>query len=83
MWQARACDMTKADNTIAIYRRLRDQSLWRLLASDNGPAVIGLLQTHLFDGERRLPASIFFERLHRDVQDLLAQGEDLSRTAEA
>jgi len=75
--------MAKADNTIAIYRRLRDQSLWRLLASDNGPTVIGLLQTHLFDGERRLPASIFYERLHRDLQDLLAQGEDLPRTGQA
>src|SRR5712692_6365797 len=75
--------MTKADNTIAIYRRLRDQSLWRLVASDNGPAVIGLLQTHLFEGERSLPASIFYERLHRDLEDLRAQGEDLPRTAQA
>jgi len=75
--------MTKADKTIATYRRLRDQSLWRLLASDNGPAVIGLLQAHLFEGERSLPASIFYERLHRDLQDLQARGEDLPRTAQA
>jgi Protein of unknown function (DUF3375) len=74
---------TKAGNTIATFRRLREQSLWRLLASANGPAVMGLLQTHLFEGDRRLPASIFYERLNRDLQDLLAQGEDLPRTAQA
>ena len=74
---------SKADNTIATYRRLREQSLWRLLASANGPAVIGLLQTHLVEGDRKLPASVFYERLNRDLQDLLAQGEDLPRTAQA
>jgi len=68
---------TKADNAIATYRRLREQSLWRLLASANGPAVIGLLQTHLFEGDRRLPASILYERLDRDLEDLRAQGVDL------
>ena len=50
---------TKADNTIAIYNRLREQPLWRLLASATGPAVIGLLQTHLFEGERKLPRQSF------------------------
>jgi len=74
---------TKADNTIATYRRLREQSIWRLLASDNGPVVIGLLQTHLFEGERSLSASLLYERLNRDLQDLLAQGEALPRTAQA
>ena len=74
---------TKADNTIAIYRRLREQSVWRLLASANGPAAIGLLQTHLFEGDRKLSASILYERLNRDLQGLLAQGEDLPRTAQA
>lgn len=75
--------MTKATSTIAVYRSLREQPLWRLLASDNGPAVIGLLQTHLFEDERKLPASLFYERLHHDLQDLLAQGEELPRTAQA
>ncbi|MGA3257412.1 MAG: DUF3375 family protein, partial [Bryobacteraceae bacterium] len=74
---------TKADNAIATYRRLREQSLWRLLASANGPAVIGLLQTHLFEGDRRLPASILYERLDRDLEDLRAQGVDLPQTAQA
>jgi hypothetical protein len=75
--------MTKADKTIATYRRMRDQPLWRLVASDNGPVVIGLLQAHLFEGDRSLPAGIFYERLHRDLEDLRAQGEDLPRTAQA
>jgi len=75
--------MTKTAKTIATYRRLRDQSLWRLLASDTGPAVLGLLQTHLYEGERSLPASIFHERLDRDLEDLQAQGEELSRAAQA
>jgi hypothetical protein len=75
--------MTKADKTIATYRRMRDQSLWRLVASDNGPIVIGLLQAHLFEGDRSLPAGIFYERLLRDLEDLRAQGEDLPRTPQA
>jgi hypothetical protein len=75
--------MTRADKTIATYRRLRDQPLWRLLAADNGPAVLALLQTHLLEGDRSLPASIFYERLHRDLEDLRARGEDLPRTAQA
>jgi hypothetical protein len=42
----------KADKSIAIYRRMRSQPLWRLLASGNGPTVIGLLQSHLYEKER-------------------------------
>lgn len=73
----------KADKTIATYRRMRRQSLWRLLASDNGPTVIGLLQTHLYENERGLPASIFHERIGRDLEELRAQGEDFPQTAQA
>jgi hypothetical protein len=42
----------KADKSIAIYRRMRSQPLWWLLASGNGPTVIGLLQSHLYEKER-------------------------------
>lgn len=73
----------KADKHIAIYRRMRNQPLWRLLASGNGPTVIGLLQSHLYEKERSLPASIFFERLTRDMEDLRAQGDDFPQTAQA
>jgi hypothetical protein len=53
----------KAGKNIATYRRMRTQPLWRLLASDNGPTVIALLQAHLYDSDRRVPPSILFARL--------------------
>jgi hypothetical protein len=73
----------KADKNIATYRRMRSQPLWRLLASDNGPTVIGLLQSHLYETERSLPASIMLERLTRDLEELRAQGDDFPQTAQA
>ncbi|MFW8566259.1 DUF3375 domain-containing protein [Orrella sp. 11846] len=73
----------KADKAIATYQRLRTQPLWRLLASAHGPIVIGLLQTHLYENERNLPASIFHERIARALEELRAQGEDFPQTAQA
>jgi hypothetical protein len=73
----------KGDQAIATYRRLREQALWRLLASDNGPVVVGLLQTHLLEGSRSLPASVLYERLGRSLEDLRAQGQHLPQTAQA
>ena len=73
----------KADKAIATYRRMRSQPLWRLLAADNGPTVIGLLQSHLFESDRSLPASIMHERIRRDLEALRAQGEDFPQTAQA
>ena len=73
----------KADKHIATYRRLRAQPLWRLLASGNGATVLGLLQSHLYEKERSLPASILFERLTRDLEELRTQGNDLPQTAQA
>ncbi len=72
----------KADKTIATYCRMRAQPLWRLLASDNGPTVIGLLQSHLYESDRSLPASIFHERIGRDIEELRAQGKDFPGTAQ-
>ncbi len=71
------------DKHIATYRRMRKQPLWRLFASDNGPTVIGLLQSHLHEKKRSLPASILFERLTVDLEELRAQGDDLPQTAQA
>jgi len=71
-----------ATKTIAIYSRLRSQPLWQLLASDNGPIVIGLLQSHLYDSERKLPASIFHERINRELEELRAQGKYFPQTAQ-
>lgn len=73
----------KADMNVATYRRLRAQPLWRLLASDHGPVIIGLLQSRLYEKERSLPASILFERLTRALEELRAQGDDFPQTAQA
>nr|VFJ48514.1 MAG: Protein of unknown function (DUF3375) [Candidatus Kentron sp. FW]VFJ59321.1 MAG: Protein of unknown function (DUF3375) [Candidatus Kentron sp. FW] len=60
----------KADKIITTYRRMRTQPLWRMLAFDKGPMVIGFLQSHLYEKKRTLPASILFERLTRDLEEL-------------
>lgn len=74
--------MMKAEKTIATFLRLREGPVWRLLAADNGPIVIGLLQAHLLEAERSIPASILFERLGRDLEGLRARGENLRQTAQ-
>jgi hypothetical protein len=73
----------KADKALATNRRLRQQPLWRLLAAPSGPAALALLQTHLYEGERTLPASIFHERIARDLEQLRGLGEDWPQTAQA
>jgi hypothetical protein len=73
----------KADKAIASYRRLRDQSLWRLLAAGNGPEIMGLLQTHLLESDRSVPASVFHERIGTDLEALRSQGRDFPQTAQA
>lgn len=72
----------KADKSLATYRRMRTQPLWRLLASDNGPTVLGLLQTHLYDADRTLPASILHERVGRELEHLRGTGEAWPQTAQ-
>lgn len=72
----------KAEKLAAIYRRMRNLPLWRLLASTNGPAVLALLQAHLYDGERSLPASIFHDRIERELEQLRNLGEDWPQTAQ-
>jgi len=73
----------KADKVIATYRRMRAQPLWKLLASTYSPLIVGLLQSHLYENERSLPASILHERIGRDLETLRAQGEELPQTAQA
>lgn len=72
----------KADKLHALYRRMRALPLWRLLASTNGPAVLALLQTHLYEGERRLPASIFHDRIERELEHWRSLGEEWPQTAQ-
>ena len=75
----------KLQARIAGYRRLREQALWRLLAADHAPELIGLLQSLLQDGERRLPASALHERLqdHLDTINASELPTELPRTAQA
>ncbi|GGA18740.1 DUF3375 domain-containing protein [Dyella nitratireducens] len=75
----------KLQARIATYRRLRDEPLWRLLAADHAPEIIGLLQTLLMDGERKLSASVLFERLQHQLDAINASDlpRELPRTAQA
>jgi len=70
---------------IAGYRQLRERPLWKLLAADHAPELIGLLQSLLLEGERRLPADVLHERLQRQLDGLRADelSRDLPRTAQA
>lgn len=72
----------KADKALAVYRRMRTLPLWRLLASGNGPTVLALLETHLYQDERSLPASIFHERIERELERLRNLGELWPQTAQ-
>lgn len=73
----------KAHATVASFQRFRTQPTWSLLAADNGPIVAALLQAHLMGNERSLPASIFHDRIARDLEELRARGIDLPQTAQA
>lgn len=73
----------KAAQRAAINSRLRSEPVWRLLAADNAPAILALLQTHLLDKERRVANSILHDRIGRDLEILRVQGWDLPQTAQA
>ena len=73
----------KADKAIATYCRLREQPLWRLLSADHGPVIIALLQTHLLEGERSIPASAFHERIERDLEELRIHGKPFPQPAKS
>jgi len=68
---------------VAIYDRLRTKALWKLLAADTAPTILALLQSNLMDGDAKLPASIFHNRLTKDIEDLRSSGIDLPQTAQA
>lgn len=75
----------KTTARIASYRRMREQPLWRLLAADHAPEIIGLLQSVLLESERRLPASILHERLQHAIDQIAhgSAGRELQRPAQA
>jgi len=73
----------KALRASAALSGLRSRPLWRLLAADKAPQVMGLLQGLLFDHEKSLASSIFHERLARDLEALRGHGEDMPQTPQA
>jgi hypothetical protein len=74
-----------SERTIRAYRALRGQSpAWLLLNATNGPTILAILKTHLFDRKdrRSLGASALAERVRGDL-DLVREGpDDYPRTAE-
>ena len=72
----------KAIQQVAINKRLRNETAWKLLATANAPVTLALLAIHLLEKERRLPSSILHERINRELEQLRAQGEDLPQTAQ-
>lgn len=73
----------KAVAQIATYRRLRQEPLWKLLASEHGPIILGLFHKHLLEDARSLPASAFVERIARDLDEVVSQGVLMPQTAQA
>lgn len=72
----------KALRTSAALLALRDRPMWRLLAADKGPLVMGLLQGLLLEQEKTLPSSVFVERLTRELDVLRGHGHDLPQMAQ-
>jgi Protein of unknown function (DUF3375) len=72
----------KTYKQIVSYKRLRNETAWKLLATDNAPITLALLTTHLLEKERRLPSSILHERINRELDQLRVHGEDLPQTAQ-
>lgn len=73
----------KALRASAALLTLRNKPLWRLLAADKAPLVMGLLQSLLFEHEKTLSSSVFHERLSRELEILRAHGYDLPQTGQA
>ncbi len=73
----------KALRASAALLMLRSRPLWRLLAADKAPLVMGLLQSLLLEQEKTLPSSVFHERLTRELELLRGHGHDLPQTPQA
>jgi hypothetical protein len=69
--------------TIVQLRQLREQALWKLLASHNAPVVLAVLQELLLGESRVVPASALHERLTQELQGLKQAGEDMTQSAQA
>lgn len=72
----------KINNEASTLVSLRSRPLWKLLASTNAPYSLAIMQSTLFAGEPRLPASILHERVANDLAALTQSGADLPRSAQ-
>jgi hypothetical protein len=72
-----------AVKTIAQLRQLREQPLWKLLASDKAPLVLGVLQSLLLGEEKVVSASVLLEELQQELQQLKGAGEDMAQSSQA
>lgn len=66
-----------------INQRLRSKTAWSLLSLDNSPLVLGMLQSHLFEKDKRLPHSVLLERLRKDLDTLCDKGVNMPQPAES
>jgi hypothetical protein len=73
----------KVARQVAVYENLRNKALWRLLSAHTAPIILALLHAHLLDADRRIPQSILFERIERDLEELRAAGMDVPQRAQA
>lgn len=69
--------------SITQFRQLREQALWKLLASHNAPIVLAVLQELLLGEHKVVPASALHERLAQELQRLKQAGEDMAQSAQA
>lgn len=57
--------------------------MWKLLASDKAPMVLGVLQDLLLGEEKVVPASVLLEKLQQELQQLKGAGEDMPQSGQA
>ncbi len=68
-----------ARTLIETYRALKETPIWKLLAGQNAPVTVGLLENLLYEGERQLPASVFIDRLALELAELEAADRSADR----
>lgn len=61
---------------VATYQHLRTGPLWRLLADENAPVILAVIEAHL-----PAPRDQLERQLERDLIDLRRQGFDLPKSA--
>lgn len=71
----------KAIRAFPHLERLRSRPVWKLLAADNAPEVLAMLQAHLYVKERTLSASILHERIQSDLEELRSNGTTMRGVA--